>query len=144
GLENDPDVKAAMGWFGRAGTQKDVQAAFDAATKAAGKARDTMARYGLSLDDAGTATERLTRHTKTFVEDAARLTGLGFTLEQVTRGGAAQLNAMLSAAIETGQKLPAAMRPYVEELIRSGQLTDELREKLLGVSPVPWQEMQEA
>lgn len=142
GLENDPAIRNALNRFNTAGSRENVQKAADDIQKAAQAAKDAMAKYGLTLDDVGTASERLARQTKVLTEDFTRLRGLGFTIEQIAAGGADQLNTLIGTALETGQQLPAALEPYIEQLIRSGGLTDELARKILGVAnPVPWQDM---
>jgi len=145
GLENDPAIRAYLDQFNRAGNEKDVQRFADEITKSVKSANDAMARYGLSLDDVGDASSKLGRDTQRLGMDFDRLRGLGFSVGQIATGAGGQLNAMLSTALETGQKLPASMQPYIAELVRSGGLTDELKRKILGVAdPVPWQQMEEA
>lgn len=66
-------------------------------------------------------------------------------LNDLIRQSATELNNMARAALENGTKLPASMRPFFEELIRSGNLADDVKRKLLGLAdPVPWREMEEA
>lgn len=145
GLENDPAIQAAMAKFNSAGSRKNVQAAFDETSKAAAAANAVMQKYGLSLEDIGTESAKLSKRTDALAKDFEELRGRGFSLQQVTKGAAAQLNSMLGTALETGQKLPASLQPYILELTKAGLLNDDLKSKLLGVAnPVPWQDMQAA
>ena len=106
---------------------------------------DAMARFGLTFDDVGTITERQTRSVDKLIADYKLLEKAGFSVGQMASGSADRLNALIASALQTGQKLPEALRPYINELIKSGGLTDELRNKLLGVAdPAPWQAMEQA
>src|SRR5690606_21437933 len=119
--------------------------AFDATMAAIDRTHKSMQRYGLTLEDVGTEVQRFERSLEQLIDDYVNLHRAGFSAEQITAGMADQLNNLLSVALETGQQLPSTLSPLLEQLVRSGQLTDELAAKLLGVaSPVPWQEMQEA
>lgn len=102
-----------------------------------------MGRAGLSMDDAGSATERMSRSAKQLISDFKVLSAQGFTTQQITKGNATALNELIGAALETGQKIPAALRPMLEELIKAGLLTDEMKRKMLGIAePAPWKEME--
>lgn len=145
GLENDPSIRAGLERFNTAGTRKGVQTAFDATMAAVERTRASMQRYGLTLEDVGSESERFERSLQQLTADYVNLHRAGFSAEQITAGMADALNNLLSVALETGQQLPATLAPLLEQLVLSGQLTDELAAKLLGVAnPVPWQEMQEA
>jgi hypothetical protein len=79
------------------------------------------------------------------VEDFQRLRENGFGADTITKGATDQLNSLLETAIQTGQKLPAALKPYIDQLATSGGLTDELKRQILGLAdPAPWQDMQTA
>jgi hypothetical protein len=145
GLENDPTIKAALERFNTAGSKKDVQAAFDDAKKAADAARAVMQKYGLSLDDVKSAQEKAASAAKVLATDFERLRGIGFSIAQIASASAAQLNQLVIAAVTAGQKLPAALQPYIAELIKVGGLTDEAARKMLGLAdPAPWKDMQAA
>lgn len=146
GLENDPLIQNAVNRFNTARTREDVQRGFDDVIAAANRAKDAMSRYGLSLDDLGSATDRFKRGSQAMLADFRELSRLGFSVEQMLSGPMAEsLNGMVALALESGQKLPEAFGPFLHQLVITGQLTDELAAKLLGVaSPVPWQEMEAA
>jgi hypothetical protein len=145
GLENDPTIKAALERFNTAGSKKNVQAAFDDAKKAADAARAVMQKYGLSLDDVKSAQEKAASAAKVLATDFERLRGIGFSIAQIASASAAQLNQLVIAAVNAGQKLPAALQPYIQELIKVGGLTEEAARKMLGLAdPAPWKDMQAA
>lgn len=145
GLENDPAVRAALERFNRAGRREDVQSSFTDAMEAADKARKVMESYGLSLDDLKSPQERVAAGAQKLVNDFNQLRSLGFSNEQATRALSGALNDLVETALESGQQIPAALAPMLQQLVMTGQLTDDLAAKLLGVaSPVPWQEMEAA
>lgn len=145
GLENDPQIRAGLDAFNTSGTRKGVQAAFDATMAAIERTKESMQKYGLTVEDLGTESERFSRRTQTLITDLYNLRSAGFSVEQITAGMAEELNNLIATSIETGQQIPIAFAPLLEQLVLSGQLSDELAAKLLGVaSPVPWQEMEAA
>jgi hypothetical protein len=124
-----------------AGNQKDVQKAFDDLTSAADKAQATMQKYGLSLDDLQTPLQRVTA----LANDAGQLKALGFGDDKIAMGMADGLNAAIKAALDGQTKIPAALEPVLDAFVRGGGLTDDLKNKILGLAdPVPWQDMQSA
>ena len=101
-----------------------------------------MSRFGLTFDDVGTVYERQTRSVDKLIADYKLLEKAGFSVAQMASGSADRLNALIASALQTGQKLPESLRPYLTELVRSGGLTDDLKRKILGLAdPVPWQQM---
>lgn len=131
--------------FTKSGKQKMVQEAFDDATRAIAFAEEAARKYGLSLSDLQPPSERIRKSAQGLIQDFMALRQQGFSVEQATKGMAGALNDLLKQAIDTGTQLPAALAPLLHQLVLSGQLTDDLAAKLLGVaSPVPWQEMEAA
>jgi hypothetical protein len=140
-LGDVPGLQAAYDRFMHAGTQKDVQGSFDALNKVIGATNDTLTKYGLSLDDLKTPQQQFGDALK----DVFTLQGVGFSNDQIARGMADSLNGLLSVALDTGQKLPSALEPYLDSLAQAGRLNDDLKKKILGVAdPAPWQDMQTA
>jgi hypothetical protein len=138
-LGNVPGLQAAYDRFMHAGTQKDVQGSFDALNKVIGDTNDTLTKYGLSLDDLKTPQQQFGDALK----DVFTLQGVGFSNDQIARGMADSLNGLLSVAVDTGQKLPSALEPYLDSLAQAGLLNDDLKKKILGLpDPVPWEKMQ--
>lgn len=106
---------------------------------------DAMGRYGLSLNDVGTDVERFSRNVQMLVSDFRRLSDAGFTVGQISSAAADQLNEMLRQALKNGEMLPESLRPYLEELIRAGELNEDLARQMLGLGEAtPWKDMQEA
>lgn len=125
--------------------EKAKQEAMEAAAKEAERVEALMSKYGVTVDDLKTKQQRFAEASAQMVADLAELSGKGFGIEDLARGGSQGLQDLLAVALETGEKLPASLQPYIEELIRTGQISDELKEKMLGVAdPVPWQEMEKA
>lgn len=125
--------------------EKAKQAAMEAAAKEAERVEALMSKYGVTVDDLKTKQQRFAEASAQMAADLAELSGKGFGIEDLARGGSKGLQDLLAVALETGEKLPASLQPYIEELIRTGQISDELKEKMLGVAdPVPWQEMEKA
>jgi hypothetical protein len=105
----------------------------------------SMGRYNLTLSQTGTPAEQFSRQVSQMVDDFQRLNANGFGVDTITKGATDQLNSLLQTAIQTGQKLPAALQPYIDQLATSGGLTDELKRQILGLAdPTPWQDMQTA
>lgn len=145
GLTDDPAIREALDRFNTAGSQKRVQEAFDDVMAAANVARDRMQRYGLSLDDVGSASDRAHRKSEKLLADFKELSMLGFSVDQITAGAAEQLNQLIRVSREAGVQLPAAFGPFLEQLVRAGGLTEDLAAQLLGVAtPVPWRQMADA
>ncbi len=138
--------------FVTGGNKKDVQAAFDRLQQllqlqqqSVQAAQQTLEKYGLTLDDLKSPAERAGASISTLASDYQRLKAMGFGDAQLAKAMAGGLNDIIKAALETGQKLPPALQPVLETLIRSGGLTDEVKRKLLGLAdPAPWQAMEEA
>lgn len=128
------------------GTKRDTEAAqraMDAITEALQEMDDAMGRAGLTSDDLGGSTDKVARSAQQLARDFSLLTTRGFSLEQITKGNADALNKLIGAALETGQKIPAALQPMIAQLAKSGLLTDDLKRKLLGLdAEVPWEEME--
>lgn len=125
------------------GDTKAAQAAIEAITKALGDQERVLSKYGLTLDDLKTPQQKFTDAIKTLLGDLKSLQGMGFSDKTIVGGMKDQLNDLLRTALETGQKLPAAFGPLAIELVKSGGLATDLKNKLLGIAdPVPWKEMQ--
>ena len=138
-------VRKAYDRFLSAGNKRDVEAAFKDLTKAMDEADAVMRKYGLSLDDTKSPQDRFATSSKALAKDMAMLKDLGFSTAQSSKAMAKELNDLVRAALDSGGKLPASMRPYLEELARGGLLADDLQSRLLGLpekTKAPWREMQ--
>ncbi len=143
-LGNARGVGEAYERFLAALSPEDVQDAFNDLQKAMGAAQKTMDRWGLSLDDLKTPVERFHGFADTLVDDLEALRAIGFKDDAIAGGMAGALNDLVAAALDTGQKIPPALQPMLETLIKAGGLTEELASKMLGLpeqTRAPWQEM---
>lgn len=126
--------------------EKGAKAAIDAVTKALQESEDALKRYGLTMDDLKSPTDRAAGSLKRLTDDIAIFERMGVKdIDNVAKKMAGPLNDAIRDVLDTGGKLPASMQPYIEALIRSGQLNDELARKILGLpapDKVPWEEME--
>lgn len=146
-LGNAPGLQDAYKRFMSAGNRKDVEKAFTDIEDAADKASKAMGKYGLSLDDLKSPQQKFTSDLHTILTDFNTLAGIGFSTDAITKGAKDGLNNIVRAALDTSEKLPKALAPFLETLVRSGGLADDVSAKLLGLknSSLPnWQEMQAA
>lgn len=142
---NDPKLGEAYSRFMRAGSEKDVQGAFDDMQKVIAATQATLDKYGLSLNDLQTPQERLASQTKQLTGELSSLKQMGFSNTQIAKGMAGSLNELVRSALDAGGKIPAAFQPLIKQLIESGGLADDVAAKLLGIpekAKTPWQEMQ--
>jgi hypothetical protein len=129
--------------------QERIEKLSDAEEAAAEKTRkyeEALSRLGLTADDLLTPTERAQKQIQQLGEDLEAI-GDPHDIQAVARQIAGPLNEALRTALSTGQKLPAAFRPFLEALIRSGKLSDDLARKMLGLpvpDAVPWRDMEDA
>lgn len=62
---------------------------------------------------------------------------------QISRMSAADLNRVLADTLATGGKLPRAYLPFLEQLIRSGQVSKDVANSLLGIEKLDWKQMKQ-
>jgi hypothetical protein len=134
--------------LGNVGTDlKKSEAAIKAVTDAIDSATEAQERWNLSAEDM-TPAKRMTMLSETaegLAKDFKALVGQGFDPSKVATKMSASLSRLVVDAMDAGQKLPASMKPMLDALIRSGNLSDELRDKLLGVAKAAlpdWQELE--
>ncbi len=99
---------------------------FDELTKAAG-------HYGLSLDSLGGKVGQLSisHEADQIATDYDELvTKSGADSDKVLAGMKGSLNDLVNHALKAGAVLPTSMKPLVEQLFKTGQLTDEAGVKL--------------
>lgn len=131
--------------FMSAGSEADVQAAFDDMQGAIDSTNELLERYGLSLDDLRSPQERFNASIATLGDEYRTLNGMGFGDASITKGMTAGLNDMVRAALDAGGKIPAAFMPLLEQLVATGGLADDVKKRLLGAAEAPqtpWKEME--
>lgn len=62
----------------------------------------------------------------------------------IAKMSATDLNQKLRDTLATGTQLPAAYGPFLEQLVRSGGLSKDVANSLLGVKKLDWRAMEEA
>lgn len=137
-------VLAAYEAFNKGGSQKQVQKAADDLKRIISESDAVMGKYGLTLEMIKSPTERLAAATRALGTDYTTLKGLGFGDDTIAKGMASGLNDAARAAINGGAKIPEALKPVLDSLIRGGALSDDLARKLLGLpepNVVPWKDM---
>lgn len=138
-------VQQAYSNFMSGGSRDWVQKNFDELTKAMQEADAAMAKYGLSLDDAKSPQDRFASSARSLQKEMEILKGLGFNSQQMAKGMAKELNDLVRAALDSGQKIPGAFKPLLKELLEGGLLADDLKNRLLGIPDkmlAPWKEME--
>lgn len=109
---------------------EDVQRALDDLDR-------DVERYGLTWADMWNPIDRLqgsNRAAKDLLDTIKRLTTAGYDARVVTSRMAGDVNDWLAATLKAGLKIPAAMQPIVEQLIKSKQLTEDNARALLGLA----------
>lgn len=94
---------------------------------------ELMDRYGLTWKDFG---ERLrqanvTEMARQLIDDWKTLKAQGVDTTKAMAGG---LSDLVLAAIQTGTKIPKALQPMLDTLIRSGKLSEAAAKALLGMA----------
>ena len=112
--------KNELQWFDRAVSESNAR----------------LQRYGLTWQDLGDHIQQanIDELTRGLIRDWRELDYAGLSVERRTKAMAGGLSQLVIEAVNTGQKIPAALRPMLETLIRSGQLTDEAARKMLGMA----------
>lgn len=140
-----PDLLESI--LGRMEGMREAIQTIESAQKRAELAREAMDKYGISMDDLLPPAERARVAIDRFAAELDLLIGAGVGPGNMTPALVDGFNEMLRVALETGQKLPATMRPFLETLIRSGEVAEDVARKMLGMQPpdlVPWKDMEEA
>jgi hypothetical protein len=104
--------------------------------KAVADSNARLQKYGLTWKDLGDTIQQanIDQQTRELILDfrALGLAGVDVTKRlDAMSGGLSQL---VIDAVQTGQKIPAALQPMLETLIRSGKLSEEAARALLGMS----------
>lgn len=107
----------------------------DKITRAIEDQHDAMERYGLTWRDFDTevAQSQINQFTRVAMDDFRRLTNAGADPRRVIQGMSGDLNQLIIDAVQTGTRIPEAMRPILEQLIRMGELSEDAARALLGL-----------
>ncbi len=127
---------------------KKANAAIKAVSDGLDDATAAQERWNLGIDDMDPDFKmRAFKETaKGLVDDFNALVAQGFNPGKAATKMADAISQVVIGAIDAGQKIPAAMAPMVAELIKSGNLSDALRAKLMGVATSAmgdWQDLED-
>lgn len=91
------------------------------------KMSEAAQRYGIDIGSLGETfqAQRLHASAEEIINDFELLTRGGADVGGVLAGMKDEINALVKDSIKFGTDIPENMRPWIEELIRTGQLTDE-------------------
>jgi hypothetical protein len=89
--------------------------------------QEAIERYGFTIEQLGPAMQRqeLDKQAVQLLQDFRLLTASGIDVNTVIEKMGPNLLDFVKTSIAAGQAIPAAMKPMIDELIRSGQLVDE-------------------
>lgn len=106
------------------------------AQKAAEEMAGSMERLGLTWRDLNQSIRQsnITAITTQLFVDFRNVTAAGASTEKAIKGMSGALSQLVIDAKQTGTKIPGAMKPILEQLIRMGGLTEEAAAALLGVA----------
>jgi len=116
-------------------TNKQFQqqlALFDAAISAS---NDRLQKYGLTWKDFNSQIQKanISQTVRDLVKDFNQLKFTGANPQSIIRGMSGDLSQLVVDAVSTGQKIPVALQPMIETLIRSGNLSQDAARALLGM-----------
>jgi len=97
-------------------------------------------RYGISIEGLGTQVNQLGQ-TETWtgmLNDIELLARAGGDMGGILVGMREEVSALVNESLRMGTEIPANMRPYIEELARSGQLLDANGEAITDLSGLRW------
>jgi hypothetical protein len=97
---------------------------------------ETLDKYGLSWTDLGENIRaiRFTDIVNGLLDDMGRLRQAGVPFDTAVGGMSGSLNQLILDAVKTGQKIPPALQPLLETMIRAGKLTDAAARAMLGLA----------
>jgi hypothetical protein len=115
--------------------QESFQAAFAKAQTQIEKNNKAMLAYGLTWRDFSTMTQEFVTQTgRDLIDQFDHFMRLGGDTEKVLKGMSGAFSQLIKDAVQTGSKIPSAMRPMIEQLIRTKKLTEDAAAALLGMS----------
>lgn len=106
------------------------------AQKAAEQMAASMERLGLTWRDLNQSIRQsnITAISTQLFVDFKNVTAAGASSEKAIKGMSEALSQLVIDAKQTGTKIPGALKPILEQLIRMGGLTEEAAAALLGVA----------
>lgn len=97
-----------------------------------------LEKYGISLDGAGQQVKQLatTASFKTIIDDIETMERAGIEVGHMLSGMADEISKAVQQSVKFGTEVPGNMRPYIEALIKSGQLLDENGNKITDITTI--------
>lgn len=98
--------------------------------------QERLEAYGLTWRDFGESVRQATivASASKLVKDFNSLTRAGANVDRVLEGMSDSLNDFIINAVRSGTKIPGAMQPILEQLIRTRNISDEAARALLGIA----------
>lgn len=100
---------------------------FDEQAKTQEFLNSTIEKYGFSIEELGPtfAAQRLQEQAQSLVDEYEALTAAGVDHTAIINKMGPAFDEFVNAARKSGQSIPEAMRPMIDELLKAGQITDE-------------------
>lgn len=97
-------------------------------------------RYGISLEGLGSQVAQLGATTTWtgMLEDIEALVRAGADMGGILVGMQDEISALVQESLRLGTEVPENMRPYIQELLRSGQLVDANGEAITDLAGIKW------
>lgn len=128
------DLAAAWGDRSQAGL-KHFTALMDEFHEKQERLQGALERYGLTWLDLGDQARQahLDQVAADLIADFDILKTAGMDVTKIVGGMSGAINTFVTDALTTGATIPPAMQPMIEQLIRTGQLTEQNAALLLGL-----------
>lgn len=100
------------------------------------KMEDVAKKYGIELSALGPAFQqaKLSDTAKTIINDFDLLARNGADVDKILAGMKKPINDLVNESLKFKTTIPENMRPWIEQLLKTGQLTDENGDKITDLS----------
>jgi hypothetical protein len=104
--------------------------------------QEAAQRYGIDLNSLGPAfqQQRISEAAQTIIDDFELLSRGGADVGGVLQGMSGQISALVQDSLKFGTTIPANMRPWIVNLMETGQLTDENGQAITDLSQIKFGE----
>jgi hypothetical protein len=105
----------------------DLNAAFEFQEKAIATLDEAVERWGFTIDELGPkfASLDIEKRAKSLYQDFKVLTAAGVSFDTIIGKMGKSFNDLVADARRTGAQVPAALRPILEQMVKTGELLDE-------------------
>jgi len=99
-------------------------------------------RYGIKLDALGSKVAQLqiTETAAQVLKDFELLQSAGADMGAVFAGSADEIQKLITAALQSGATLPESLRPFIQQMVDAGLLTDQTGERLTSLGALNFAE----